>query len=118
MNQDQANGGPPRAAEKVPSDVPASGSGNGQGHAELASLYRDAAASDAHHQRAGGGPGRGGQDPTLVPTPEVPGVPLTDVAAPDPADGQAKGYKSGNSARAPSGFTDAELSGLESGDMI
>lgn len=62
--------------------------GEKQDHEALAKHYRDAAASDAWHQLEGGGPGNGGHDWTLSVTPEVPGVPLHDVAHPDPADGE------------------------------
>ena len=108
-------------------------SGPGQSQDKsLARDYQKAAESDAYHERQANLPkstprysdaelsgiesGETGEetrerDPTLVTTREVPDVPMKDVARPDEADGEAKG-----AARAPSRFTDAELSGLERGE--
>ena len=55
---------------------------------DLAKDYRDAAAGDAWHERDGNGRGGAGQDATINTTPETPNVPLSDVARPDPADGE------------------------------
>jgi hypothetical protein len=81
--------------------------------AGLAHAYQQAAAGDAYRERKSGGPVSGGRDPTLTVTPEVPGVPMKDVAKPDPLSGEMKGVTS--DARAP-GASEAILSGLEPGE--
>lgn len=81
--------------------------------AALARDYRRAAAGDAYHERAGGGPVSGGDDPTLAPTPEQPHEPMTDVARPDkPID--ARGVPPQQGADSPD---DALKRGLEPGEM-
>jgi hypothetical protein len=81
--------------------------------AALARDYRKAAAGDAYHERAGGDPASGGDDPTLVPTPERPDQPMTDVALPDvPID--ARGIAPQEGADSPD---DALKRGLEPGEM-
>jgi len=81
--------------------------------AGLADAYQQAAAGDAWRERKSGGPVSGGEDPSLAPTHEVPGVPMKDVVKPDKADGEAKGVTS--DPRAP-GASEAILSGLEPGE--
>ena len=78
----------------------------------LARDYRHAAAGDAHHERKSGGPDSGGSDPMLAVTNEVPGVPMTDVAHPDKADGE--NYAAAPSAKGPE--YDALMRGLEPGE--
>lgn len=81
--------------------------------AELARHYREAAEGDAWHQLSGGGgDAPRGKDPTLVVTPEVPDVPLTDVAHPDKADGEDH-----DAPPHPDGpYHDAIMRGLEPGE--
>jgi len=78
----------------------------------LARDYRHAAAGDAHHERKSGGPDSGGSDPMLATTPEVPGVPMSDVAHPDKADGE--NYAAPPSDKGPA--HDALMRGLEPGE--
>ncbi|MBO9582266.1 MAG: hypothetical protein J7498_15370 [Sphingobium sp.] len=96
----------------------------------LAQAYQKAAPGDAYHERQDNLPksaprysdaelsgiesGETGEetqkrDPTLVTTPEVPGVPMKDVVKPDaPVAGAAT---SGGK------WSDAELNGIETGEM-
>ena len=77
---------------------------------DLARSYRHAAAGDAHHERKSGGPDPAGSDPTLATTFERPHKPLSDVTRPDKADGENKGYTSGDPAH------DKIMAGLEPGE--
>lgn len=85
--------------------------------AALAKTYRQAAAGDAHHERAGGGPSPGGRDPTLVPTPEVPDKPLPDVAQTDAARGGSGNGCAFDLKGNGGAVSEAELDGLEPGEM-
>ncbi len=89
----------------------------GRNEAGLARAYQQAATSDAEHELAGGGPGKGGRDPTLVTTGEVPDVPGTDVARPDLADGEAQGRVPRIGGAGSAIGSEAEMSGLEPGEM-
>ncbi|MBO9576319.1 MAG: hypothetical protein J7494_11315 [Sphingobium sp.] len=77
---------------------------------ELARIYRHAEAGAAHHERKSGGSEPAGHDPTLTTTFERPHFPLSDVTKPDKADGEAKGFTTGDKRQ------DAILSGLEPGE--
>lgn len=83
----------------------------------LARDYRHAAAGDAHHERKSGGPDPGGSDPMLAVTNEVPGVPMTDVARPDLADGEVRGRVRRIGGAGSAIGSEAEMSGLEPGEM-
>ena len=78
----------------------------------LATTYREAAAGDAWHERDNTGTAQGGQDWSLAVTPEVPGVPLDDMAHPDPADGED--YSVPPSQKGPA--YDALMRGFEPGE--
>ena len=55
---------------------------------DLAKQYREAAKDDAWHERDGNRRGGAGEDATINATPETQDAPLSDVAHPDPADGE------------------------------
>ncbi|MBT2187866.1 hypothetical protein [Sphingobium nicotianae] len=78
----------------------------------LARRYREAAAGDAWHERASDDSAESEDDPTLAVTPEVPDVPLTDVAHPDPADGED--HDAPPSEKGP--YYDKLMRGLEPGE--
>jgi hypothetical protein len=78
----------------------------------LAKGYRDAAGNDAWHQLVDRGKTASDDDKTLVPTHEVDGVPLSDVAHPDPVDSENH-----NAPPSPLGpHHDALMRGLEPGE--
>lgn len=78
---------------------------------DLARSYRHADAGAAHHDYGSAGSEPAGHDPTLTTTFERPHFPLSDVVRPDKADGEAKGFTTGD------GRQDAILAGLEPGEM-
>lgn len=112
MAEDPGRGMPPRD-DVSPRDKP---DAQRDREAALARDYRHAAAGDAHHERDGG-PAPGGQDPTLVPTPEVPDQPLPDVVRPDAADGEVLSDGQSDGGQGLASASDAELAGLEPGEM-
>ena len=81
-----------------------------KGDHDLARSYRHAAAGDSYHERKSGGPEPAGNDPTLSTTFERPHKPLSDVTRPDKADGENKGFSSGDARM------DKLMSGLEPGE--